>query len=118
MEWNLTVRGVLKKYGVRVLGTPVKAIMNTEDRELFVERLDEINVKTIKSEACENIQQARASSQGHWVILSSFVPHMHSVDWAVGFADNEEELNTLCEKAFSFSPQVLVEKRSEGLERD
>ena len=48
--------GVLKKYGVRVLGTPVKAIMDTEDRELFVERLNEIGVKTIKSEACENLE--------------------------------------------------------------
>ena len=105
--------GVLKKYGVRVLGTPVKAIMNTEDRELFVERLDEINVKTIKSEACENIQQARAAAKtlGYPVIVRAAYA---LGGLGSGFADNEEELNTLCEKAFSFSPQVLVEKSLKG----
>ena len=105
--------GVLKKYGVRVLGTPVKAIMNTEDRELFVERLDEINVKTIKSEACENIQQARqaAKTLGYPVIVRAAYA---LGGLGSGFADNEEELNTLCEKAFSFSPQVLVEKSLKG----
>ena len=105
--------GVLKKYGVRVLGTPVKAIMNTEDRELFVERLDEINVKTIKSEACENIQQARAAAKtlGYPVIVRAAYA---LGGLGSGFADNEEELNTLCEKAFSFSSQVLVEKSLKG----
>ena len=105
--------GVLKKYGVRVLGTPVKAIMNTEDRELFVERLDEINVKTIKSEACENIQQARTAAKtlGYPVIVRAAYA---LGGLGSGFADNEEELNTLCEKAFSFSPQVLVEKSLKG----
>jgi len=105
--------GVLKKYGVRVLGTPVKAIMNTEDRELFVERLDEINVKTIKSEACENIQQARqaAKTLGYPIIVRAAYA---LGGLGSGFADNEEELNTLCEKAFSFSPQVLVEKSLKG----
>ena len=105
--------GALKKYGVRVLGTPVKAIMNTEDRELFVERLDEINVKTIKSEACENIQQARAAAKtlGYPVIVRAAYA---LGGLGSGFADNEEELNTLCEKAFSFSPQVLVEKSLKG----
>ena len=105
--------GVLKKYGVRVLGTPVKAIMNTEDRELFVERLDEINVKTIKSEACENIQQARAAAKtlGYPVIVRAAYA---LGGLGSGFADNEEELDTLCEKAFSFSPQVLVEKSLKG----
>ena len=105
--------GVLKKYGVRVLGTPVKAFMNTEDRERFVERLDEINVKTIKSEACENIQQARAAAKtlGYPVIVRAAYA---LGGLGSGFADNEEELNTLCEKAFSFSPQVLVEKSLKG----
>ena len=105
--------GVLKKYGVRVLGTPVKAIMNTEDRELFVERLDEINVKTIKSEACENVQQARTAAKtlGYPVIVRAAYA---LGGLGSGFADNEEELNTLCEKAFSFSPQVLVEKSLKG----
>ena len=105
--------GVLKKYNVRVLGTPVAAIMNTEDRELFVERLDEIDVKTIKSEACEDIVQARkaAKTLGYPVIVRAAYA---LGGLGSGFADNEEELNTLCEKAFSFSPQVLVEKSLKG----
>ena len=105
--------GVLKKYNVRVLGTPVAAIMNTEDRELFVERLDEIDVKTIKSEACEDIVQARkaAKTLGYPVIVRAAYA---LGGLGSGFADSEEELNTLCEKAFSFSPQVLVEKSLKG----
>ena len=105
--------GVLKKYNVRVLGTPVAAIMNTEDRELFVERLDEIDVKTIKSEACEDIVQARkaAKTLGYPVIVRAAYA---LGGLGSGFADNEVELNTLCEKAFSFSPQVLVEKSLKG----
>src|SRR5574344_1497810 len=105
--------GVLDKYGVRVLGTPVQAIMDTEDRELFVEKLDEINVKTIKSEACENIEQTRkaAVELGYPVILRAAYA---LGGLGSGFADNEEELNKLAEKAFSFSPQVLVEKSLKG----
>ena len=105
--------GVLDKYGVRVLGTPVRAIMDTEDRELFVEKLDEINVKTIKSEACENIEQTRkaAAELGYPVILRAAYA---LGGLGSGFADNEEELNKLAEKAFSFSPQVLVEKSLKG----
>lgn len=105
--------GVLKKYGVKVLGTPVEAIMNTEDRELFVERLDEIDVKTIKSEACENIEQARQAAKdvGYPVIVRAAYA---LGGLGSGFADNEEELDRICEKAFSFSPQVLVEKSLKG----
>ncbi|MCR5077003.1 MAG: carbamoyl-phosphate synthase (glutamine-hydrolyzing) large subunit [Prevotella sp.] len=105
--------GVLEKYKVKVLGTPVKAIMDTEDRELFVNRLDEIDVKTIKSEACENIKQARAAASilGYPVIVRAAYA---LGGLGSGFADNEEELDTLCEKAFSFSPQVLVEKSLKG----
>lgn len=105
--------GVLEKYNVRVLGTPVQAIMDTEDRELFVERLREINVKTISSEACENIEQARkaASDLGYPVIIRAAYA---LGGLGSGFADNEEELNKLAEKAFSFSPQVLVEKSLKG----
>jgi carbamoyl-phosphate synthase large subunit len=105
--------GILKKYGVRVLGTPVEAIMNTEDRELFVQRLDEIDVKTINSEACENIEDARRAARevGYPVIVRAAYA---LGGLGSGFADNEEELNTLCEKAFSFSPQVLVEKSLKG----
>ena len=105
--------GVLEKYGVKVLGTPVEAIMNTEDRELFVERLDEIGVKTIKSEACEDIQAARKAARevGYPVIIRAAYA---LGGLGSGFADNEEELNRICEKAFSFSPQVLVEKSLKG----
>ena len=105
--------GVLEKYGVRVLGTPVQAIIDTEDRELFVKKLDEIDVKTIKSEACENIQQARqaAMSLGYPVILRAAYA---LGGLGSGFCDNEEELDKLAEKAFAFSPQVLVEKSLKG----
>ena len=105
--------GVLEKYGVRVLGTPVQAIMDTEDRELFVQKLDEINVKTIKSHACDNIEAARqaAADLGYPVILRAAYA---LGGLGSGFCDNEEELNRLAEKAFSFSPQVLVEKSLKG----
>ena len=110
---QLYKNGILEKYNVRVLGTPVQAIMDTEDRELFVERLDEINVKTIKSEACENIEQVHkaASDLGFPVIVRAAYA---LGGLGSGFADNEEELDALCEKAFSFSPQVLIEKSLKG----
>lgn len=105
--------GVLEKYGVQVLGTSVQAIMDTEDRELFVEKLNEINVKTIKSEACETIEEARkaAAELGYPVILRAAYA---LGGLGSGFCDNEDELNRLAEKAFSFSPQVLVEKSLKG----
>jgi len=105
--------GVLEKYNVKVLGTPVQAIMDTEDRELFVKKLDEIGVKTIKSQACDNIEDARkaAASLGYPVILRAAYA---LGGLGSGFCDNEEELNKLAEKAFAFSPQVLVEKSLKG----
>ncbi len=105
--------GVLEKYGVRVLGTPVQAIMDTEDRELFVERLNEIDVKTIKSEACENIEQARkaASELGYPVIIRAAYA---LGGLGSGFCDNEEELDRLAEKAFSSPPRLLVKKSQKG----
>lgn len=105
--------GVLEKYAVRVLGTPVQAIMDTEDRELFVRRLDEIGVKTIRSEAVETIEDARraAAELGYPVIIRAAYA---LGGLGSGFCDNEEELNVLAEKAFSFSPQVLVEKSLKG----
>ena len=105
--------GVLEKYNVKVLGTPVQAIMDTEDRELFVKKLDEINVKTIKSQACDNIADARkaAAELGYPIILRAAYA---LGGLGSGFCDNEEQLNTLAEKAFSFSPQVLVEKSLKG----
>lgn len=110
---KLFENGVLEKYNLRVLGTPVQAIMDTEDRELFVEKLNEINVKTIKSEACENVEQARkaAAELGYPVILRAAYA---LGGLGSGFCDNEEELDKLAEKAFSFSPQVLVEKSLKG----
>jgi len=105
--------GVLEKYGVKVLGTPVQAIIDTEDRELFVERLDEIGVNTIKSHACATIEEARAAaaSLGYPVILRAAYA---LGGLGSGFCDNEPELDKLAEKAFSFSPQVLVEKSLKG----
>lgn len=110
---ELEKSGVLAKYGVSVLGTPVQAIMDTEDRELFVRKLDEINVKTIKSQACDTIEQAReaAAELGYPVILRAAYA---LGGLGSGFCDNEDELNRLAEKAFAFSSQVLVEKSLKG----
>lgn len=105
--------GIFEKYNVRVLGTPVQAIMDTEDRELFVEKLNEIDVKTIKSEAVENVEDARRAAKelGYPVIIRAAYA---LGGLGSGFCDNEEELDILVEKAFSFSPQVLVEKSLKG----
>ena len=105
--------GVFEKHGLQVLGTPVQAIMDTEDRELFVEKLNEIGVKTISSEACETIEEARnaAARLGYPVILRAAYA---LGGLGSGFCDDEEQLNRLAEKAFSFSPQVLVEKSLKG----
>jgi carbamoyl-phosphate synthase large subunit len=105
--------GVLDKYNVRVLGTPVQAIMDTEDRELFVRKLDEIGIKTIRSEAVENLTDARraATELGYPVILRAAYA---LGGLGSGFCDNEEDLNVLAEKAFSFSSQILVEKSLKG----
>ena len=105
--------GVLEKYNVQVLGTPVETIINTEDRELFVRQLDQIDVKTIKSEACETIEEARraAAELGYPVIIRAAYA---LGGLGSGFCDDEEQLNALAEKAFSFSPQVLVEKSLKG----
>lgn len=110
---SLYQSGVLEKYGVQVLGTPVQAIMDTEDRELFVRKLDEIGVATIKSEAVETLADARraAAELGYPVIIRAAYA---LGGLGSGFCDNEEELNVLAEKAFSFSPQVLVEKSLKG----
>ena len=110
---ELYKEGILEKYDLKVLGTPVQAIIDTEDRELFVEKLNEIEVKTIKSEACETIEQARkaASALGYPVILRAAYA---LGGLGSGFCDNEQQLNELAEKAFSFSPQVLVEKSLKG----
>mgnify|MGYP000067882564 FL=1 len=110
---ELYKKGILQKYNLQVLGTPVQAIMDTEDRELFVKKLDEIQVKTIQSEAVENIEDARIAAKrlGYPVIIRAAYA---LGGLGSGFCDNEEELNKLAEKAFSFSPQVLVEKSLKG----
>ena len=105
--------GVLEKYNVKVLGTPVQAIIDTEDRDLFVKRLDEIGVKTIKSEACSTLEEVQraASDLGFPVILRAAYA---LGGLGSGFCDNEEQLLAQAEEAFSFSPQVLVEKSLKG----
>ena len=105
--------GVLERYGVQVLGTPVQTIIDTEDRELFVEKLDEIDVKTISSVACSSIEEARkaAAELGYPVILRSAFA---LGGLGSGFCDDESQLVKLAEKSFSFSPQVLVEKSLKG----
>lgn len=105
--------GTLEKYNVKVLGTPVQAIIDTEDRELFVEKLNQIDVKTIKSEAVENAEDARRAARelGYPVIVRAAYA---LGGLGSGFCDNEEDLDVLVEKAFAFSPQVLVEKSLRG----
>lgn len=105
--------GILEKYGVKVLGTPVQSIIDTEDRDFFIKKLDEIDVKTIKSHAVESIEDARKAAKelGYPVILRAAYA---LGGLGSGFCDNEEELNTLAEKSFSYSPQVLVEKSLKG----
>ena len=110
---ELYENGVLEKYGVEVLGTPVQAIIDTEDRDLFVKRLDEIGVKTIKSEACSTVEEVQKAAHelGFPVILRAAYA---LGGLGSGFCDNEEELLAQAEEAFSFSPQVLVEKSLKG----
>ena len=110
---ELYKKGVLEKYGVDVLGTPIQAIIDTEDRDLFVKRLDEIGVKTIKSEACSTVEEVQKAAHelGFPVILRAAYA---LGGLGSGFCENEEELMTQAEEAFSFSPQVLVEKSLKG----
>ena len=105
--------GVLEKYGVKVLGTPVQTIIDTEDRELFIERLDEIGVKTIRSHAACNLEEAKAASRevGYPVIVRAAYA---LGGLGSGFCDDEKQLEEVAGKAFSFSPQVLVEKSLRG----
>ena len=110
---ELYKRGVLEKYGVQVLGTPIQAIIDTEDRDLFVKRLDEIGVKTIKSEACSTVEEVQRAAHelGFPVILRAAYA---LGGLGSGFCDNDDELLAQAEEAFSFSPQVLVEKSLRG----
>ena len=105
--------GTLERYNVQVLGTPVQAIMDTEDRDLFIKKLDEIGVKTIKSQPAENMEAARRAAKelGYPLIVRAAYA---LGGLGSGFVDNDKELEEVCEKAFSFSPQVLVEKSLKG----
>ena len=110
---KLYEQGILEKYNLKVLGTPVRAIMDTEDRELFVKKLDEIDVRTIKSEAVNTVEDAlqAAEALGYPVIVRAAYA---LGGLGSGFCDTPQELVALVEKALSFSPQVLVEKSLKG----
>ncbi|GET31006.1 carbamoyl-phosphate synthase (glutamine-hydrolyzing) [Prolixibacter sp. SD074] len=105
--------GILEKYNVKVVGTPVQSIINTEDREIFAGILGEINVKTPRSVACSTIQEARAAAEklGFPLIIRAAytLGGMGS-----GFSSNMDELNKLADNAFSYSPQILVEESLKG----
>lgn len=105
--------GVLERYGVEVLGTPVATIIDTEDRELFVQRLDEIGVNTIKNHAAATLDEAlrAARALGYPVIVRAAYA---LGGLGSGFCDDEQQLSALVEKALAFSPQVLVEKSLKG----
>ena len=110
---ELYEKGILDKYNVQVLGTPVQAIMDTEDRDLFIKRLDEIGVKTIKSQPASSIEEARqAAAELGFPLIVRAAYALGGL--GSGFCDNMEQLEEICEKAFSFSPQVLVEKSLKG----
>ncbi|GAB6011194.1 carbamoyl-phosphate synthase (glutamine-hydrolyzing) large subunit [Viscerimonas tarda] len=105
--------GILEKYNLRVLGTPVQAIIDTEDRELFVRKLDEIEVKTIKSIAVGAIDGAiKAAAELGYPIIVRAAYALGGL--GSGFCDNEQELQLLAEKAFSYSSQLLIEKSLKG----
>lgn len=110
---ELYKNGILERYGIEVLGTPVQAIIDTEDREKFIQRLNEIGVKTIRSHAVESTAQAHeaANELGYPVIVRAAYA---LGGLGSGFCNNGMELDSLCEKAFSFSPQILVEKSLKG----
>jgi len=105
--------GILEKYNLRVLGTPVQSIINTEDRELFVNRLDEIDVKTIKSVAVENMKDAHKAAEmlGYPIIVRAAYA---LGGLGSGFCNNTQELQSLAEKAFNYSTQLLIEKSLKG----
>lgn len=110
---ELYEKGILEKHNVHVLGTPVQAIMDTEDRDLFIKKLDEISVKTIKSHPAANLQEAKKAA--HELGFPLIIRAAYALGGlGSGFCDNDKELEEICEKAFSFSPQVLVEKSLKG----
>ncbi|HPT20698.1 MAG TPA: carbamoyl-phosphate synthase (glutamine-hydrolyzing) large subunit [Bacteroidales bacterium] len=110
---SLYKAGIFEKYNVKVLGTPVSAIMDTEDRELFVKKLEEINVKTPRSFAVNGVEEAvEAVKKIGFPIITRAAYTLGGQ--GSGFASNEEELRTLAAKAFSYSNQILVEESLKG----
>ncbi len=106
-------KGVLEKYGVQVLGTPVQAIIDTEDRKLFSEKLAEIGVKTPRSIACSTMDEAVAAA--HELGFPLIIRAAYTLGGlGSGFCKNDEELKTIVAGAFSYSPQVLIEKSLKG----
>ena len=110
---DLFKKGVLEKYGVQVLGTSVEAIMNTEDRDLFVKELDKIPMKTPKSHAVNNMREALKAAEeiGFPIMIRSAYALGGQ---GSGICQNEEEFMTLAESAFTFSSQILVEESLKG----
>ena len=110
---ELYQKGILQEYGVQVLGTSVEAIMYTEDRDLFVKKLDEIQLKTPVSQAVENMQDALAAARriGYPVMIRSAYA---LGGLGSGICPNEEKFIELAESAFTFSPQILVEESLKG----
>ena len=105
--------GVFEKYGVKVLGTPVDAIMNTEDRELFVKKLDEIGVRTPRSVAVTTVEDAIGAAQGLGFPIIIRAAYTLGGQGS-GFCSNNEELRTMAARAFSYSDQILVEESLKG----
>ena len=110
---ELYKKGVLERYGVEVLGTPVQAIIDTEDRKLFSEKLAEIGVKTPRSIACSTMEEAKAAARelGFPLIIRAAYT---LGGLGSGFCKNDEELEKIVASAFSYSPQVLIEKSLKG----
>ena len=110
---ELYLNGVLKKYGVDVLGTSVEAIMNTEDRDLFVKELNKVDLKVPVSHACENMEEAVAAARniGYPIMIRSAYA---LGGLGSGVCKTEEEFKEIAESAFTFAPQVLVEESLKG----
>jgi carbamoyl-phosphate synthase large subunit len=110
---DLFRQGILDKHNIKVLGTPVQSIINTEDRQIFSDILHEIDVFTPKSVACDSIEKAREAAKklGFPLIIRAAYT---LGGLGSGFCSNEEELNKLAENAFSYSPQILVEESIKG----
>lgn len=110
---ELFKQGIPEKYNVEILGTPIRAVMETEDRELFTKKLDEIGVKTPRSLAVENIEDAcKAANDLNYPIIIRSGFSLGGL--GSGFCLNEEELRAAAKKAFAFSPQILVEESLKG----